>query len=295
MNDLEISNLGSDSKKQLLKDQQDEINAHVLYSKVAARIKDPKNKDVFLAVSKDELSHYNRIKSITGVDIKPQMFKIHWMVLLITIFGLTFGIKLFEKGESKAIQSYKDLDANLAFMDDMIVDEERHEEELIAMIDEERLNYVGSIVLGLNDALVELTGALAGYTFAFQNAKLIALTGLITGISASLSMAASEYLSTRQEGGDDALKSALYTGSAYVFTVFLLILPFLILSNPFISLLVALTVAVMIIFLFNYYISVAKDYNFKKRFVEMATISLGVAGISFLVGIIVKQFFGIDI
>lgn len=287
--------LDPNNLKQLLKDQQDEINAHVLYGKVARKIKDQKNKDIFLAVSNDELNHYHRIKSVTGVELKPQKFKIQWRALLITIFGLTFGIKLFEKGESKAIQKYKDIDASLSFMDEMISDEERHEEELIAMIDEERLNYVGSIVLGLNDALVELTGALAGYTFAFQNAKLIALTGLITGISASLSMAASEYLSTRQDGGNDALKSALYTGTTYVVTVFLLILPFLILSNPFISLLVSLAVAVLIIFLFNYYISIAKDYNFKKRFVEMATISLGVAGISFLVGIVVKQFFGINI
>ncbi|GAB6106551.1 VIT1/CCC1 transporter family protein [Fusibacter bizertensis] len=287
--------IDSQSMSQLLKDQQDEINAHILYGKVAERIKDQKNKEIFLAVSKDELSHYNRIKTVTGVEVKPQLLKIRWMLLIIIIFGLTFGIKLFEKGESKAIHNYKSININLAFMDQIIVEEERHEEELIAMIDEERLNYVGSIVLGLNDALVELTGALAGYTFAFQNARLIALTGLITGISASLSMAASEYLSTRQEGGDDALKSALYTGITYVLTVFLLILPFLILSNPFVSLLISLAVAVLIIFLFNYYISVAKDYNFKKRFFEMATISLGVAGISFLVGILVKQFFGIAI
>ncbi len=93
----------------------------------------------------------------------------------------------------------------------MISDEERHENELIDMIDEERLNYMGSVVLGLNDALVELTGALAGFTFAFQDTRIIALTGLITGISASFSMAASEYLSTRHEGGENALKSSIYS------------------------------------------------------------------------------------
>lgn len=214
---------------------------------------------------------------------------------MIRIFGLTFGIKLLERSEGKAVKSYKELDESLALMDEIIEDEERHEEELIAMIDEEKLNYMGSVVLGLNDALVELTGALAGYTFAFQNTRLIALTGLITGISASLSMAASEYLSTRQEGGDDALKSALYTGSAYVFTVIFLILPFLLIPNPFISLAASLVVAVLIIFVFNYYISVAKDYDFKRRFGEMAAISLGVAGISFLIGVLVKQFIGIEV
>ena len=92
-------------------------------------------------------------------------------------------------------------------------------------INEERLNYTGSIVLGLNDALVELTGTLAGLTFALQNTKLTALAGLITGIAASFSMAASEYLSQRSEGESErASTSALYTGVAYICTVALLIL-----------------------------------------------------------------------
>ena len=293
-NELKLQ-ISEATMKLLLKDQQDEINAHHWYSKVAAFIKDENNKAVFEMVAKDELSHYHRMKVVTGKDIKPQRFKITLLYWIIRIFGLTFGIKLFERTESQAIESYGEIDKSLTFMDQIIEDEKRHEDELINMIDEEKLNYIGSVVLGLNDALVELTGALAGYTFAFQNTKLIALTGLITGISASLSMAASEYLATRQEGGDDALKSAVYTGTAYVFTVVFLILPFLLITNPFISLLISLVVAVTIIFLFNYYISVAKDYNFKKRFLEMASISLGVAGISFLVGIAVKYFFGIEV
>lgn len=293
--DLTMKHLDEEIKKRLLENQQDEINAHHLYAFVADRIKDQHNSEVFRAISEDELSHYNRLKSITGVELKPQTIKILLMKWMIILFGLTFGIKFFEKSESVAISKYSDLDADLSFMDEIVKQEQRHEDELIALINEEKLNYVGSIVLGLNDALVELTGALAGYTFAFQNTRLIALTGLITGISASLSMAASEYLSTRQDGGEDAGRSALYTGVAYVITVVLLILPFLLLSNPFLSLGITLSIAVLIIFLFNYYISVAKDYPFKKRFLEMAVISLGVAGISFLVGILVKQVFGIDL
>jgi VIT1/CCC1 family predicted Fe2+/Mn2+ transporter len=49
---------------------------------------------------------------------------------------------------------------------------------------------------------------------------LIALSGLITGISASVSMAASEYLSTRSEQTDkDPLRAAIYTGLTYIITV----------------------------------------------------------------------------
>jgi len=151
-------------------------------------------------------------------------------------------------------------------------------------------------VLGLNDALVELTGALAGLTLALRNTRLIAMTGAITGIAAALSMAASEYLSLKTEnGGQNPLKGALYTGSAYLLTVILLVLPYGILANYFIALACALTGAVGIIAFFNYYISVAREQPFRQRFLEMAGLSLGVATFSFGVGYVMRALFGIDI
>ncbi len=285
----------SELKENLLLEQQDEITAHHLYKRIAKVTKDTRNRQILERISEDELKHYKRLEMLTGASLKPQRLKVFVFFWLARIFGITFGIKLLERSESQAIDTYKETSDALPEITEIMLDEERHETELIDMIDEEHLNYMGSVVLGLNDALVELTGALAGYTFAFQNTRLIALTGLITGISASFSMAASEYLSSRQEGGDDALKSSMYTGAAYVFTVIALVLPFLILKNPFISLVVTLAIAVLIIFVFNYYISVAKDYDFKKRFVEMASISMGVAGISFLIGVLIKKYIGVDI
>ena len=175
-------------------------------------------------------------------------------------------------------------------------EEEIHEEKLVAMLDEERLVYAGSIVLGLNDALVELTGALAGLTLALQNVKLIALSGLITGIAASMSMAASEYLSTRsEETNKNPVRAAIYTGIAYISTVFLLILPYLLFDNYYLDLAIALTTAVIIIAVFNYYISVAKDVSFRERFLEMAGLSLGVAVFSFILGYLIRIWLGIEI
>lgn len=281
--------------KKMLAEQQDEINAHQLYKKMATLTKNSQNSNTLELIAEDELKHYKRLKGETKQDIKPQKFRIFINILFVKIFGLTFGIKMLEKAESNAIKSYGEDDPSLQYLDEIIKDEERHENELIGMLNEERLKYVGSIVLGLNDALVELTGALAGYTIAFQDTKLIGLTGLITGISASFSMAASEYLSTRQDGGENAGKSSLYTGMAYVITVILLVVPFAIFSNPFVCLGVTLCMAVLIIFAFNFYISVAKDYNFKRRFFEMAGISLGIAGLSFLIGILIKQFIGVEV
>ncbi|MDC7234413.1 MAG: VIT1/CCC1 transporter family protein, partial [Spirochaetales bacterium] len=246
-------NLNNDTMKRLLQEQQDECDAHVLYNKIADRIKDENNAKTLRLMAQDELKHYNRLKSVTEKELKPRMFKIMLNLWFIRIFGLTFGIKLLEKNESMAVETYGAEDQSLDFMDEIVKDEERHEKELIEMLDEERLKYVGSIVLGLNDALVELTGALTGYTIAFQNTDLIGITGLITGISASFSMAASEYLSTRHEGGEDALKSSFYTGIAYIFTVVFLVAPFFIFANPFVCLAVTLAMAVLIIFAFNFY------------------------------------------
>jgi VIT1/CCC1 family predicted Fe2+/Mn2+ transporter len=201
-----------------------------------------------------------------------------------------------ERGEQSAQDNYGALSEQIAEAEAIAQEENAHEDALINLLDEEQLRYAGSMVLGLNDALVELTGTLAGLTLAFRNTRLIALSGSITGIAAALSMAAAEYLSTKSEETDKSpLKASLYTGAAYVITVLLLILPYLLLENYYLCLAITLVGAVAIIALFNYYISVAKDESFKQRFFEMAGLSLGVAGLSFIVGLLIREFLGIEI
>ena len=56
-----------------------------------------------------------------------------------------------------------------------------------------------------------------------------------------------------------------------------------------------LAVVILIIAGFTYYISVAKDEKFRRGFLEMALISIGVAVLSFFVGILAKNFLGVDI
>lgn len=280
----------------LVAEQRNEMTAHRVYTKLAARLQPSENASILKKIAENELAHYQKLKQITGADAQPSWLKVYFYYYISILLGITFGVKLLEIDESYAAKKYGDLAHFYPQLLEISREEEEHEKMLINMIDEERLQYMGSIVLGLNDALVELTGALAGYTFAFQNTRLIALTGLITGISASFSMASAEYLSSKQDHDTrESLKAALYTGSAYVTTVILLILPYLLIANPFISLGVTLFVVLLVIFFFNWYVAVARELDFKKRFLEMAFISLGVAAVSFLVGIVVKQLFGIEI
>jgi VIT1/CCC1 family predicted Fe2+/Mn2+ transporter len=194
-----------------------------------------------------------------------------------------------EKNEGTASKHYKGLIRDFPEVLPLIDEEAVHEQQLLAMLDEERLRYAGSIVLGLNDALVELTGALAGFTLALGETRIISLAGLVTGISAAFSMGASGYLSCKADGDPRAVKSAFYTGGAYLITVIILIMPFLLAEDKFAALGITLALAVLIIFFFNYYLSTARDLNFMRRFGEMALISLGVAALSFGVGWVLKN------
>jgi VIT1/CCC1 family predicted Fe2+/Mn2+ transporter len=288
--------IGEELRRTLLGYQRNEITEHHIYSRLAKTIRSPENRRILEGIAADELRHYGQWKAYTRQDVEPdrwQVAKYYWISRLL---GFTFGIKLMERGEQGAQENYGRLRGAIAEADAIAHDEHEHEDTLIELLDEERLRYTGSIVLGLNDALVELTGALAGFTLALQNTQLIALTGSITGIAAALSMAASEYLSTKSEDTTKSpVKASLYTGTAYVVTVIVLILPYLLLENYYLSLACTLAAALAIIALFNYYIAVARDEPFKRRFLEMAGLSLGVAGLSFVVGLLARSVLGVEI
>ena len=277
--------------------QQNELDESVIYKNIAAFAKGRENRRTLMRLSKEELAHCQIWKSYTGEDLKPNRAQVLWYTLIARIFGFTFAVKLMERGEEHAQTEYDLLAREVPESIEIRQQEEEHEQALLAMLDEERLQYVGSMVLGLNDALVELTGSLAGFAFALQNNRLIALSGLIVGISATFSMASSEFLAARSEGRTDALKSCSYTGIAYLLTVVALIAPYLLLpAGAFIpALILMLGVVIAIIAGFTYYTSVAQDQPFKRRFAEMALISVSVAVLSFVVGILAKKFLGVEL
>lgn len=288
--------LSEDIRKKVILFQQTEITEYHIYKRLAQRIKSAENAKILGQIAEDELRHYNGWKEYTQEDVQPRWFFVWFYYIVSMAFGFTFGIKLMEQGEEAAQSNYEAVSNVIPEAAKYQNEEDQHEQQLIEMLDEERLQYAGSVVLGLNDALVELTGALAGLTLALQDVKLIALSGLITGIAASMSMAASEYLSTRSEKTNKhPVRAAIYTGIAYITTVTLLVLPYLLFKNYYLDLGIALTTAVIIIAVFNYYISVAKGESFKERFLEMAGLSLSVATFSFIIGYFIRIWLGIEV
>lgn len=290
-------NSNQDILKTFEKAQIDEELGSIIYSFMSKKEKNKSNKSILEKMSNDEKRHAIFWKSHTKKDLKPNIFLILFLKFLTITLGFTFVVKIMQKAEQVSEDIYEKLKEEVPDVAQILEDERRHENELYSMLDEEKLHYVGSIVLGLNDALVELTGAIAGVTFALANTKLVAMTGIITGVSATLSMAASNYLAERANGNTNALKSSVYTGIAYLITVVFLVLPYLLLPNDLYVLAfgIMITIVLLIIFFFNYYISVAKEEKFFKNFITMALISISVALISFVIGTLAKKFIGIDV
>lgn len=283
-------------REKLLRFQKNEITERHIYTRLARRVRPEANREILEKIAQEEHAHYQRWRRYTQEDVPPDRRAIWKYIWLSRLFGFTFALKLMEGGEENAQDTYAALREAIPEAEAIAREEQHHEEALLQLLDEERLRYTGSMVLGLNDALVELTGALAGLTLALQNTRLIALTGSITGIAAALSMGVSEYLSTKAEKTTkDPLRASLYTGAAYVVTVLLLVLPYLLLTNYYICLVCTLALAVGIIALFTYYVSVAHDEPFKKRFLEMTGLGLGVAAFSFLIGFLLRALLGVDV
>ena len=286
-------------RRRLIRLQRMERTEMEVYRRLANREKKIENRNILQKISMQENNHYNLLKEKTGEDVDYSTFRVYFHVITSIFLGLTFSLKLMEKTEQNAAQEYRDLG-----YDDIAEEEDEHEKELLSLLEEDALNYLSSIILGLSDALVELTGALAGLTFAFQELRVVALAGLVTGISASFSMAASEFLATKEENSSRSpIKAALFTGSAYIITVFLLVIPYLLLTDnseiifglePHIqALIVTFIIGLLIIALFNFYVSVAQDKSFNRRFIEMVIILLIVTMISFLIGLILRESFGL--
>ena len=254
-----------------------------------------RNREVFLRLSEEELGHYRTLMEYTGEEVPPDRWRVRWYLFLARIFGVTFAMKLMEEGETRAEASYLEVAGEIPELRRIVEEEKAHEEALMAGIDEERLGYLSSMVLGINDALVELLGALAGLTLALGRARLVGLVALITGIAAALSMAASEYLSTKSEGGAKSpSKAAVYTGVAYIVTVGLLVFPFFILGNAYLALGLCLLDGLLVVGAFTFFMAVVRGLPYRKTLLEMAVIGLGVAAISFLIGWLLRTLLGVE-
>jgi VIT1/CCC1 family predicted Fe2+/Mn2+ transporter len=279
----------------------DEYIDHRVYSYLAKIEKNEERKKILENFGKMEHEHYIFWKSLMKKEMKDSSLdniRIKLFILFKYIFGLIFTIKLMERNEKRVIEEYKKLinkfeGETKQKLELIIKDEIEHENFWMNQMKDETTRYLGFIILGLADAIIEITGVHAGFLGVTASTIIAGIAGLVVGISASLAMASAAYLQAKQDEGSNPRISAIYTGVFYILAAVALATPYFMTHDMLVAFLSSLVIAVMLIGFFNFYSSVIFERKFAKEFLTSTTIILVTASISFIVGEILGNIFGI--
>lgn len=279
----------------------DEYIDYMVYSYLARHEKKEELRRIVQKLADDELGHYEFWKRLLGRDCAGKIPK--WYLvgirLMRRIMGLTFTLKWLERHEEEVIERYK---AFLDYLDGddreelekIIRDEEEHENKLMSSIEETMVKYMSFIVLGLADAIVEITGVHAGMLGVTTSTIIAGVTGLVVGFSAAISMASAAYLQAKHDPDRNPLTSAIMTGLAYILAVILLALPYFATHNMIIAFTASIMVGVTLIAYFTYYSAIVFDRGFTKEFIESSGLMIATAFGAFLFGEALGQLFGLQ-
>ena len=238
------------------------------------------------ALSKESFGFWTRKSNVLEDSLGKPRGKIMLYRFMRRVLGLTLTAKYISGRKADRVARYKTYCVTCTVDEDYKVIETFADrmEAVVSEIEEERVVFFSNIILGFNDALIELTGALVGFSFALKDPKLITVGGLITGISASMSMAASAFLQARHEEGKNPIKAALFTGVAYFVIALVLVLPFIFASSIASALMIMFVLIVLMIMCVSFYSAILLDRTYISQFLEMLLLSLGVAVIAFIIG-----------
>jgi len=131
---LVISQLSKAEIIELKKAQQDELVGTEVYGRLAKLVKDPHHAKILNQIAEDEKQPANIFKSYTGTALKVSKLRVLFYVLVSRIFGLTFDVKLQERGEKAAQKKYTQIFNAIPEMKEIIEAEEKHEAKLIDLI-----------------------------------------------------------------------------------------------------------------------------------------------------------------
>jgi VIT1/CCC1 family predicted Fe2+/Mn2+ transporter len=283
-----------------------ELTEHIVYGKLARREKNPGNRAALEKLSAQEKTHYEFWKMLakegsrsnTEPEIKPRGYTVASIAFLRFALGVTFITKFLESHEDDAVHKYQGLaDAipaqHKTRFAEIIEDEKSHEKALIAQLKEARVSYMGFIVLGLADAIVEITGVHAGFLGVTGSTLIAGVSGIIVGFAAAISMGSAAYLQAKQDTEKSAIVSAFATGFAYFFSVILLALPYFLIRTMITAFATSTSVGIILIAGFTFYGAVIFDRKFWHEFAEAAGLMLATAFATFIWGTIIGRIFNL--
>ncbi len=269
----------------------DEFTDSALYARLADTV-DPSSPfaDVLKRLSDTERRHYEFWKKYApGREPRLNGAKVGWTLLLRRLFGLTFASRYLDRHEGSVVKEYKGLaplipEGDRKEFDEMVADEEAHEKEFAGRIQSSAVTYISFIVLGLADALVEITGIHAGSLGIYDRTEYAGLAGVIAGAAASLAMASAAFAQAKQGFEGSARLSAAYTGVSYFVTAIILATPYFLTRDMYVALGSSLTLAVIILATVTYYSTVISGKPFFGDFAAILGIMLAVTVVLYAFG-----------
>lgn len=198
----------------------------------------------------------------------------------------------------------------------ILMDEFKHEDVLVTALTQRKINAekIRNIFLGLNDGLVEILGAVSGFFGAFGNATMVLIAASTTAVAGALSMGAGAFLALNSEKevkstevakkiflGEESesspmeeqpLSSALVVGSAYLIGAVVPVLPVLIGAKD--AVLSVFTAGLMVV-LVSTILSFLSGMDIKRRILLNLVIITIAVSVSYGIGIVAKNFWGIAV
>jgi len=272
-----------------------------LYARLAAGERNESNRRLLEELAKVERSHYGFWSSLAGEGVElglRERLRLAALLAASRVLGRTFIIKLLEGHEASTAEEYERAKEalegeELERLKGIIEDERRHELELASRLDEVVVRQLGSIALGVSDAIIELTGVLLGFVGYAASPTQVAVAGLIVGVSAALSMAAAAYAQAKHEKGKNPAATAAFTGSFYMLTVLLLVLPLLAGLQVPVAVALSMATALALLSALSFYGSVLMERRFAREFAESALVVFAVALAGYAIGALARGLTGV--
>ena len=199
---------------EMIKDfYQDEINDHLTYQELVGKsAKSPFYADM-IRIAGMERGHADFWKAMLLAHNAPlptvriNRTRLFVLRLLRLFINPVLLVSLLELGETSAVKrymhffKYADLDeSEKQRLRAIILDEIEHETYFKETAKALGVGNLRDIVLGMNDGLVEILGAVAGLSAVYPGDPLIvAVSGLIVGIAGALSMGIGAFISVRSQ------------------------------------------------------------------------------------------------
>jgi VIT1/CCC1 family predicted Fe2+/Mn2+ transporter len=281
----------------------DEWSDFTLYDRLAKTVgADSPFAGVLKTLSTTEHGHYEFWKKYVP-DEQPKLakLKLYWILFLRRFFGLTFATRYLDRHEAKVVVEYRGLaelipESDRAAFDAMVADEKEHEKAFALKVESSAVRYISFVVLGLADALVEISGIHAGWLGLFDKTEIAGLAGVIAGGAASLAMASAAFAQAKQGFQGSARLSAVYTGVSYFVTAVILATPYFLTTNMLLALFSSLSLAVVLLAISTWYSIVIQQKFFLRDFVEILAILFATTIVVFALGAFVSaEFPGIKV